>query len=63
VSSYWVNFAKTGNPNGSALPDWPAFKVGDKSIMQLAGEMKPIPLAAPKRQQFWMDYLKQLLGF
>jgi para-nitrobenzyl esterase len=25
VSSYWVNFAKSGNPNGSGLPAWPAF--------------------------------------
>jgi para-nitrobenzyl esterase len=23
ISSYWVNFAKTGNPNGSGAPNWP----------------------------------------
>jgi para-nitrobenzyl esterase len=25
MSSYWVNFAKSGNPNGGGLPLWPAF--------------------------------------
>jgi para-nitrobenzyl esterase len=33
ISSYWVNFAKTGDPNGSGLPKWPAFTENDLRVM------------------------------
>ena len=25
IETYWTNFAKTGNPNATSLPDWPEF--------------------------------------
>jgi para-nitrobenzyl esterase len=25
IMTYWTNFAKTGNPNGGDLPEWPAY--------------------------------------
>jgi para-nitrobenzyl esterase len=33
LSSYWVNFAKTGNPNGSGLPEWPAFSASKQDAL------------------------------
>jgi para-nitrobenzyl esterase len=35
MSSYWVNFAKTGDPNGAGLPAWPAFTVQSQQVMHL----------------------------
>ncbi len=41
VSSYWVNFAKTGDPNGKDLPAWAPFKTGDGP--HILGEINESP--------------------
>ena len=33
MNSYWVNFAKNGNPNGPGLPVWPAFNEKEQKTM------------------------------
>jgi para-nitrobenzyl esterase len=49
VSSYWVNFAKKGDPNGPGLPAWPAF-VADNQVAMTFDEASGAR-ALPNRAQ------------
>ena len=44
MQTYWVNFIKTGNPNGGMLPKWAAFDParGDVMALSVAPHMRPI---------------------
>ncbi|HZZ18367.1 MAG TPA: carboxylesterase family protein [Opitutaceae bacterium] len=44
MSSYWTNFAKTGNPNGEGLPVWPEYRSADGYQVM---DITPTPSAAP----------------
>jgi para-nitrobenzyl esterase len=45
MSGYWVNFAKTGDPNGPGLPAWPAFAASaqDAMIFDATPGARPLP--------------------
>jgi para-nitrobenzyl esterase len=57
MSSYWANFAATGNPNGSGLPMWPV--LGAKpEVMEVGDKTEPIPLAgSPAKTEFFEKLL------
>jgi len=33
MSSYWINFVKTGNPNGAGLPNWEPYTSDNGATM------------------------------
>ncbi len=35
MQAYFVNFIKTGNPNGAGLPEWPVFKKGQRLVIDV----------------------------
>ena len=58
MQKFWTNFAKTGNPNASGLPNWPAYNAADNwQVMHLDANSAASPDQHRDRylflQKFW----------
>lgn len=53
MSSYWLNFAANGDPNGENLPCWPAFEPGSVQAMTFANEARVKPVSDEARLRFF----------
>lgn len=56
MADYWVNFARTGNPNGEGLPQWPSYDPANPQLMRLAPDLGVISTPRPQAQQFLDSY-------
>jgi para-nitrobenzyl esterase len=64
MQSYWTNFAKTGNPNGGTLPNWPEFD-GTQSFLEFTQEGTAVanPVALRKPQcDLYREILKERMS-
>ncbi|MEY3412454.1 MAG: hypothetical protein RIQ70_1142 [Bacteroidota bacterium] len=58
MSSYWVNFAKTGNPNGKNLPEWKAYDKEKGHIMEF-GDTTILKEAPFKKELDFLEMAKK----
>jgi para-nitrobenzyl esterase len=58
ANAYWVNFAKTGNPNGAGLPDWPVYSPATDILMDFRA---PAPLAYADPWKVRLDLVESLI--
>jgi para-nitrobenzyl esterase len=56
VSSMWVNFAKTGNPNGAGLPEWPAYDAAKDTLLVIGD----VPKAGAPPNKLGLDFADEL---
>jgi para-nitrobenzyl esterase len=55
MSDYWVNFVKTGDPNGPGLPKWEAYDMEDKMIMNLGERQASEPMPDARALEYLLS--------
>ncbi len=59
VQAYWLNFMRTGNPNGKGLPTWGASRADALEVMGLGDKASSRPAASsPERATVLREYVK-----
>jgi para-nitrobenzyl esterase len=63
IQEYWTNFAKTGDPNGVGLPNWPKFDSNARAYLEFT-DNGPAANEGLRRSicGLYIDYLKQDLA-
>lgn len=60
IHQYWVNFAKTGNPNGASLPHWPDYSSKADQLMWFSPRGAADSHAQQDPQQAQLNSVEQL---
>lgn len=43
MTTYWANFARTGDPNGAGLPVWPRYDAAGRRVLHLDETVREAP--------------------
>jgi carboxylesterase type B len=59
MNAAWVRFVKTGNPNGPAMPEWPAVKADDVKHLEFGDRIQAGSGLRERNLRFLADHFKR----
>ncbi len=59
MNAYWVNFAKTGNPNAKGMPKWPKYKPKKGQILDVQPDGNAVGKQDPRKAR--LDVIEKAL--
>lgn len=62
MSSYWVNFATTGDPNGKGLAKWPVYKGKSSDVMVFGNKPEGPQAPGEDKLAFFQSYFEKLMA-
>ncbi|RPJ59704.1 MAG: carboxylesterase family protein [Acidobacteria bacterium] len=60
IMGAWVQFAKTGNPNGAGLAEWPRYTSGDERCLEFGDTIRATKLPGASRIQMMQAIFEEL---
>jgi para-nitrobenzyl esterase len=63
IQQYWVNFARTGDPNGKGLPEWSKFDAGSRPFLEFTVHDGPVLREGLRRDicEMYIEALKETI--
>lgn len=58
MNTYWANFAKTGNPNGKDLPEWPLYNHQKNEILEF--QLDGLTVGTPDPKKARLDVIEKV---
>lgn len=59
LQGYWLNFIKTGDPNGAGLAAWRPFDAARDDVMALSETPHMRPITSPEKTALWRSRLER----